>query len=156
MQKSIISSYLLILGALIGIEIAAGAFVAPVIFYASNYIGEGVLSHFQSGILMTQVFLKYNLTLMLCIVLMWLMELYMYKIGKKDMLSFILLIGICISGGLFVFYYTPFILQAQKLGESMLLDPQFQNMHKASEIDIKALILLQIMLLFRKVWIVCK
>ena len=57
------SFYLFLLGICIGSELAIGIFMAPVIFYPSQYIGEGVLSHYQSGQLMTQVFLKYNILL---------------------------------------------------------------------------------------------
>ncbi|MCD8545194.1 MAG: hypothetical protein LRY52_10250 [Sulfurospirillum cavolei] len=55
-MKSLTSLYLMVLGVALGVEIAAGAFVAPVIFFPQKYLGEGVLTHFQSGILMTQVF----------------------------------------------------------------------------------------------------
>ena len=57
--------YVVMLGIAIGVEIAAGAFIAPVIFFPQKYLGEGVLTHFQSGILMTQVFLKTNMLLMI-------------------------------------------------------------------------------------------
>ncbi|EAH7779714.1 DUF4149 domain-containing protein, partial [Campylobacter coli] len=49
---------LFLLAAMIGIELILGIVVAPVIFYPANLIGEGVLSHFQSGLMMTQIFIK--------------------------------------------------------------------------------------------------
>ncbi|MCD8478315.1 MAG: DUF4149 domain-containing protein [Sulfurospirillum sp.] len=60
-MKSFTLLYLGFLGIAIGVEIAAGALVAPIIFFPQKYLGEGVLTHFQSGILMTQVFLKMNI-----------------------------------------------------------------------------------------------
>jgi len=62
-MRSFMVIYLVMLGIAMGVEIAAGAFIAPVIFFPQKYLGEGVLSHFQSGILMTQVFLKMNLVI---------------------------------------------------------------------------------------------
>ncbi|EAL7925103.1 DUF4149 domain-containing protein, partial [Campylobacter coli] len=49
---------LFLLAAMIGIELILGIVVTPVIFYPANLIGEGVLSHFQSGLMMTQIFIK--------------------------------------------------------------------------------------------------
>ncbi|MGB2553916.1 DUF4149 domain-containing protein, partial [Campylobacter sp. MOP51] len=55
--------YLLLLAALIGIEISIGAFVAPTLFYPQSIIGDGILTHFQSGLLMTNIFVKFNYVL---------------------------------------------------------------------------------------------
>ncbi len=156
MQKSITASYLLFLGAIVGIEFACGALIAPVIFYPSAYIGEGVLSHFQSGLLMTQVFLRFNLILMGFITLAWGFELYMFKLKKHDRYTIGLLALISICAYLFVFYYTPHILEAQKMGESAIKTADFASYHKQSEMSMKALIMLQIALLFRRVWILSK
>ncbi|HEF3520623.1 TPA: DUF4149 domain-containing protein, partial [Campylobacter jejuni] len=49
---------LFLLGSIIGVELILGIVVAPVIFYPANLIGEGVLSHFQSGLMMTRIFIK--------------------------------------------------------------------------------------------------
>ena len=73
------SFYLFLLGICIGAELAIGIFMAPVIFYPSQYIGEGVLSHYQSGQLMTQVFLKYNILLIFISSLILLFEIVNLK-----------------------------------------------------------------------------
>lgn len=156
MQKSLIASYFLFLGAIIGIEFAVGALIAPIIFYPAQFIGDGVLTHFQSGILMTQVFLRFNIILLVFVFLAWGFEAYMYKIGKRDLWTFILLIGISICAYLFVFYFTPFILEAQKQGAEATTTTQFAKMHKGSEFDMKALMVLQIALLFRRVWVILR
>lgn len=156
MQKSLIASYFLFLGAIIGIEFAAGALIAPVIFYPAQFLGDGVLTHFQSGILMTQVFLRFNIILLVFIFIAWGFEAYMYKIGKKDLWTFMLLICVSISAYMFVFYFTPFILEAQKNGAEATVTAEFAKMHKGSEYDMKALMMLQIALLFRRVWILIK
>lgn len=156
MKKSLVASYFLFLGAVIGIEFAAGALIAPIIFFPAQFIGDGVLTHFQSGILMTQVFLRFNIILLVFVLLAWAFEAYMYKIGEKDLWTFLLLIGISICAYLFVFYFTPFILEAQKQGAEATVSTEFTKMHKGSEFDMKALMMLQIALLFRRVWIILR
>ncbi len=153
MQKSLTASYFLFLGAIIGIEFACGALIAPIIFYPAKFIGQGVLSHFQSGILMTQVFLRFNIILMAFTLCAWVFEAYMFKIGKKDIISMVLVLLMSLCAYLFVFYYTPHILEAQSIGESAIKTPEFASYHKQSEITMKALMMLQILLLFRRFWI---
>ena len=61
--------YLWCLGVMVGMELAAGIFVAPVIFFPQKLLGEGVLSHFQSGLLMTDIFVRMEMILLIfCIV----------------------------------------------------------------------------------------
>ncbi len=156
MQKSISGIYFVFLGAMIGAEFAAGAMLAPVIFYPEAFIGEGVLTHFQSGMLMTQVFLKLNIMLIIWTMLAWCYELYSLKFGTKDVASFLILIIISAGVYLFIFYFTPFIVEAQKQGEQAIGTEQFASIHKASEIDLKALMMLQLMLFFRRFWLMFK
>ncbi|PID48102.1 MAG: hypothetical protein CR967_01470 [Proteobacteria bacterium] len=157
MSRSLSASYLLFIGIIIGIEFAAGALIASVIFYPAKFIGQGVLSHFQSGILMTQVFLRFNIILLIFVALAWAYEAYMYKIGKKDLWTFLLLIGVSVCAYLFVFYFTPYILDIQRQSnESLIKTPEFVKMHKGSEIDMKVLMMLQLGLFFRRFWVLYK
>lgn len=151
MQRQIISIYLLMLGILIGIELAAGAFIAPVIFYPAPFIGDGVLTHFQSGQIMSQIFLRYNLLLIYATILLVFFEIYLF-IKQKDKISIVLMLLIIICAYLFVFYYTPFIMEAQKLGESSIKTAQFAKMHTSSEWAMKILMIFQTILFFRKIF----
>jgi len=58
MPKKLWIPYLILLGATLGAALCAGAFSAPVIFHADDLLGGGVLSHYQEGLVMTQIFLK--------------------------------------------------------------------------------------------------
>lgn len=156
MQKSISSIYFTILGAMIGIEVAVGALMAPVIFFPAQFLGDGVLTHFQSGILMTQVFLKYNIILLLSVMIAWAYEAYMFKVGKKDIASFLLLMLVTTCAFLFVLYFTPFILHAQKLGADATTTAEFASMHTQSEWDMKVLMLAQLGLFIRRFWVLFK
>ncbi|WP_411648036.1 DUF4149 domain-containing protein, partial [Campylobacter coli] len=74
---------LFLLAAMIGIELILGIVVAPVIFYPANLIGEGVLSHFQSGLMMTQIFIKMGYLLIFVSIINLLFEIYSF--AKEDM-----------------------------------------------------------------------
>ncbi|WP_096016456.1 DUF4149 domain-containing protein [Campylobacter lanienae] len=145
------SFYLFLLGICIGVELAIGIFMAPVIFYPSQYIGEGVLSHYQSGQLMTQVFLKYNILLIFISSLILLFEIVNLKGSESfnyKISAFFLSLIIALLAMSFVFYFTPYILQAQKIGAEATATAEFISMHKASEFVMKAMLLAQVALFF--------
>ncbi|WP_096014806.1 DUF4149 domain-containing protein [Campylobacter lanienae] len=145
------SFYLFLLGICIGAELAIGIFMAPVIFYPSQYIGEGVLSHYQSGQLMTQVFLKYNILLIFISSLILLFEIVNLKGSESfnyKISAFFLSLIISLLAMSFVFYFTPYILQAQKIGAEATATVEFVSMHKASEFVMKAMLLAQVALFF--------
>lgn len=146
------SIYLFLLASLVGIELALGMFVAPVIFYPSSLIGEGVLTHFQSGILMSQIFIKCNYALLFVAVWAILYELFYIKkdfcLHIKISSIFLALINLTLTIA-FVYYFTDFILSAQAQGESATIgNAEFDAMHKASEYVMKLMIVSQILLFF--------
>ena len=51
----------------------------------------------------------------------------------------------------FVFYFTPYILDAQKIGAEATATAEFASMHKASEFVMKAMMLAQVVLFFIRV-----
>lgn len=153
-MRSFMVIYLVMLGIAIGVEIAAGAFIAPVIFFPQKYLGEGVLSHFQSGILMTQVFLKMNLVIGFAALYSIIYEVQVFMMRKNyDFLSFFLSLVIVVGTGLFLFYYTPFIVHAQQLGAMETTTEAFATMHKQSEWVMKALMVAQFGLFIRRSWL---
>lgn len=153
-MRSFTVMYLAVLGIAIGVEIAAGAFIAPVIFFPHKYLGDGVLTHFQSGILMTQVFLKMNLLIGFVALYSIIYEVQVFMIRKNDdLFSFIASVIAVILTGLFLFYYTPFIVHAQQLGSMETTTEAFATMHKQSEWVMKALMVTQFGLLIRRGWL---
>lgn len=150
-MKSLMVIYLAMLGVAIGVEIAAGAFIAPVIFFPQKYLGEGVLTHFQSGILMTQFFLKMNILIGFVALYSIIYEVQVWMMCKNyDLLSFVLSLVIVLSTGLFLFYYTPFIVHAQQLGAVETTTELFAKMHKESEWAMKFLMVAQVSLFIRR------
>ena len=154
MARSVMCVYLVLLGMAIGVEIAAGAFIAPVIFFPQKYLGDDVLSHFQSGILMTQVFLKMNLFIGFITLFSVIYEVQVWMSHKRSdivALSFSLIMAL--MTGLFLFYYTPFIVQAQQLGALETATEAFSKMHKESEWVMKILMVSQFGLFVRRAWL---
>jgi len=153
LQKSFFITYLLLIGLCVGAELSVGALVAPVIFFPSGFLGEGVLSHFQSGVLMTQVFLRFNVLLMVCTSLIVIYEIYMSASKNRDFISAFLLF-VVLSGALaFVLYFTPYIVEAQKAGAAATGTADFKKIHELSELVIKVVLVGQIALFFRRVWV---
>lgn len=136
-----------LLAGVIFVELFLGIVVAPIIFFPSEIIGDGVLSHFQSGLLMTQIFIKFNYLLLFVSVFSVFYELFNNKLlSFRVILSVLILICACV----FVFYYTDKILDFQALGESVIANSDFQKYHKHSEIIFKLMAILQSILFFTK------
>ena len=154
MVRSVMCVYLVLLGMAIGVEIAAGAFIAPVIFFPQKYLGDDVLSHFQSGILMTQVFLKMNLFIGFITLFSVIYEVQVWMSHKRsDIIALSFSLIMALMTGLFLFYYTPFIVQAQQLGALETATEAFSKMHKESEWVMKILMVSQFGLFLRRAWL---
>lgn len=128
--------YIWILGITIGAIISSGAFSANVIFNANNFGVE--ISKFQSGILMTQIFLKLNILLIVVAFIIAIFETFALRLSSNTKTTKIILFlsgaisVICIL--LFSLYYTPFIVEQQQIGEAATKSSEFYAMHKQSEI----------------------
>ena len=154
MARSVMCVYLVLLGMAIGVEIAAGAFIAPVIFFPQKYLGDDVLSHFQSGILMTQVFLKMNLFIGFITLFSVIYEVQVWMSHKRsDIIALSFSLIMALMTGLFLFYYTPFIVHAQQLGALETATEAFSTMHKESEWVMKILMVSQFGLFLRRAWL---
>ncbi|MCR6594064.1 DUF4149 domain-containing protein [Campylobacter insulaenigrae] len=144
--------YLFLLASLIGIEISIGVLLAPTIFYPEKFIGEGVLTHFQSGLLMTNIFIKFNYVLLGVSILSILVEIFSFKNKhysfKINFSKFILSLIILALSLLFVFYFSAYVLQAQNLGEEATQTQEFIKIHGASEVVMKIIMFSQLALFF--------
>lgn len=144
---------LFLLASIIGVELILGIVVAPTIFFPQNLIGEGVLSHFQSGLMMTQIFIKMGYLLIFVSVVNFLYEIYsLIKDEMKFQIKFskfMLSLLILILSLIFVFYFTNTIIELQNLGENAATKTQeFISIHNASEVVIKIILIMQVFLYF--------
>lgn len=147
--------YLFLLALVIGFEVFAGAIVAPAIFFPTQIIGEGVLSDFQSGQLMTVIFVKMGKILMIVSIISFLFEMinlannrtqsFTLKFSSMAISAINLLLAI-----VFVLVFTDYILTAQAGGVEATQTAEFAQIHGASELTIKILMFLQMALFFLK------
>lgn len=147
--------YLFLLAGLVGVELSLGVFVAPAIFYPQRFGLEGVLTHFQSGVIMTQIFIKYNYFLIILSTFFMLFELLNARKNERFNIKISRLALAFINLALalvFVFYFTDFIITAQQKGEAFTIaNADFNAIHKASEYVMKLMMIAQILLFFMQV-----
>jgi len=141
--------YLILLSATLGVGLSIGAFVAPVIFSADSLLGGGVLSHYQEGVVMTQIFLKMNWLVNATSIAILVIEGYHFLRFYRDKITFYFAFITVWTGFMFTLYYTPQILEFQKQGISILDNKLFQNVHLMSELDFKVFIIALTVLLGR-------
>ena len=145
--------YLFLLSVLIGFELFAGIAVAPAIFHPENSVGTGVLSQFQSGQIMSGIFIKMNKFLLIVSILSFLFEMINFANNKAQKFnikfSTIAMINLLLALA-FILYFTDYILNAQSIGVSAIQTDEFRQIHSASELCIKILLVLQVILFFIK------
>jgi len=129
--------YIVILFITLGAVLCSGIFVASTIFNSKDFLNEAVLTRFQEGLLMTEVFLKLNGLIHLCIAAILLVELYRFKSFDRDYILLAAAFVAVFSGLLFTQYYTPDILAMQALGPQATQTAAFDAVHKGSEIAFK-------------------
>lgn len=151
-QKIFITLYLLLLGISIGAILISGVVVAPVVFHASDYLPLKELSRYESGLIMTQVFVQLNLLLNTTAILVLLYEVFHIRVYGFCYLGSIsaLIAVVCIV--LFTQYYTPYILEAQAQGSTILHSAKFEAMHVGSERDFKFLLVALLVLFCARVY----
>ena len=125
--------YLFLIASLVGVEISIGAFVAPTIFFPDNLIGSGVLTHFQSGQLMSAIFVKYNKFLIAICVISLIFEMVKFNNNKK--LSF-------------YNRFSTLMIALLNHGAAATVTTQFLQIHKASEWCMKIMMIAQVFLFF--------
>ncbi|BAF70145.1 DUF4149 domain-containing protein [Nitratiruptor sp. SB155-2] len=149
-------TYMMLLGVTLGLVVTLGAFVAPVVFHANSYIGENLLNHFQMGLVMTAIFVKSNYLLNTTAIAIIVRESYDYKRFIRDRIVLPSAATAVLMIFLFTLYYTKQIVAFQAKGSSVINDPLFQSLHKASEIDFGLLGFSLLLLLGRRLYLQCK
>jgi len=146
---AIFKLYLLMLGAIAGMILALGALVAPVVFHSNDFIASELLSHYQMGLIMSEIFerFSYILATAMLFVAMFEWRSFWYERDKyTSMIVFVLLS----TSLLFISYYLPDILRMQALGESATQTKAFIGMHKGSEMAFHILLIAFSALLYRR------
>lgn len=155
-MRAIFSIYIFIIAALIGIELSLGALVAPVVFFPQQIIGEGVLSHFQSGQLMSEIFARYGGILIAVSVICLVFEMINFNNNKSQsfrlrLSTLMLTLVNIILALLFVLYFTDYVINAQKIGAEATTTQEFAQIHAVSEWCMKLIVVFQAVLFFAKI-----
>ena len=149
MPKKLWIPYMILLGTTLGASLCAGVFAAPVIFHADELLGGGVLSHYQEGVIMTQIFLKLGWLVNLTCAAILVAEGYHFLRFYRDQITFYSAFVTVWTGFMFTLYYMPQIVEFQRQGESILSNEVFQNTHMMSEWDFKIFVVALTILLGR-------
>ncbi|WP_187903562.1 DUF4149 domain-containing protein [Helicobacter pylori] len=152
MKKFGLGVYLLLLGILGGSLITLGMMVAPIVFKAPSILPEFNLTLFESGKLMSQIIVRFNFLLGAIGFVVLLYEIISFIYDKRSLVYLILGVAIGALCLLFVFYYTPYILNAQKVGEAAIQSAEFTRSHAQSEWLFKELLVLVCALFFLRLF----
>jgi uncharacterized membrane protein len=152
-KKAIIDiTYLLLLAMTAGAVLILGAFVAAVVFHSEAYLTLPLLSRYEEGKIMGEIFRRFTYWAYFMSVVIAVYEVSRYKVMQIDKISILSALGSLGTLLLFSAVYTPKILEYQARGESAI-DASFEALHKASEIDFKILLVMLIILFSRRAYI---
>jgi len=143
-------SYLVILAATFGAVIVLGAIAAPVIFNPNKILVDISLDHFNSGIIMGEIFHRFSYWIYFVATVVIVYEAAMYKLGQRDAIAFGSAITVIFSSLMFSAVYSPKILSMQAIGVEATQSDTFRNVHLASELDFKILAVGLIVLFIRR------
>ncbi len=138
------------LAASFGAVIILGAVVAPVVFNPNKILVDISLDHYNSGIIMGEVFHRFSYWLYVVASVVILYEAAMYKIGQRDAIAFASGVTVVFSSLMFSSVYSPKILAMQAIGVEATQSDTFANIHMASELDFKILAVALLVLFVRR------
>lgn len=144
-----VTLYLLTIAATLGVVLVLGIVVAPVIFH-SNSVLPGLLSRYEEGMLMAEIFRRFGYWVSFMAVMVLLFELNEYRRQRRDRWVIMsALLGIT-TMLMFSTVYVPKILAMQAEGAASTATEAFASLHRASELDFKILAVTLIVLFVRR------
>ena len=142
--------YLIVLAATFGAVIVLGAIVAPVVFHTDKILVGMLIDHYNAGIIMGEIFHRFSYWIYFVAISVVVYEAALYKMGKRDAISFGAAVTVVFSSLMFSSVYAPKILAMQALGVEATQSDTFANIHIASEIDFKILAVGLLVLFIRR------
>lgn len=144
--------YLLLIGMTAGAVVVLGVFVAAVVFHSELYLTVPLLSRYEEGKMMGEIFRRFIYWGYFMTVVIAAYEVSRYKVMQIDKVAILSALGSVGTLLLFSAVYTPKILEYQARGESAI-DESFEALHKASEIDFKILLVMLLLLFGRRAYL---
>jgi hypothetical protein len=140
MIKFFASFYLFCLAAAAMGVFLLGALVAPILFHSEVVLGVKLLSRFDAGLMMSEIFSRFNYILLATAALIIAFEGFL-AVNKKNSKSMLLLSTLnVLTIGVYAFIFTPKIIAFQAMGEEALNSSAFESVHKLAEFDFKILL----------------
>ncbi|MDP1785505.1 MAG: DUF4149 domain-containing protein [Sulfuricurvum sp.] len=153
-KKAIIDIfYLLAMGMTIGAVLILGAFVAAVVFHSEMFLSIPILSRYEEGKLMGEIFRRFSYWAYSMAAIIAVYEISRYKVMQIDKISILSALGAIGTLLLFSAVYTPKMLEFQQQGEMVMMNNAFESLHKASEIDFKILLVMLTILFGRRAYL---
>lgn len=143
--------YLLLIAMTAGAVLVLGPLVAAVVFHSEHFLTEPLLSRYEEGKIMGEIFLRFSYWGYFMAAVITLYEISRYKVMQIDRIAILSALGSVGTLLLFSAVYTPKILEYQSRGEAAI-DESFEALHKASEIDFKILLLMLLILFGRRTY----
>lgn len=145
-------TYLLLIAMTAGAVLVLGAFVAAVVFHSEAYLTVPLLSRYEEGKIMGEIFRRFTYWAYFMSVIIAVYEVARYKVMQIDKIAILSALGSIGTLLLFSAVYTPKILEYQTRGE-LAIDDSFEALHKASEIDFKILLVMLLILFGRRAYL---
>ena len=133
--------YLLLIAMSLGAILVLGIFVTATIFHSNEYLSTVMLTHYDQGLLMTEIFRRFAYFLTFLAFAVFVFEGNEYKRGRRDKISMISAFFIIATALMFSGVYTPEIMALQDQGMEATQSEAFESLHLGSEVDFKVLAL---------------
>jgi uncharacterized membrane protein len=144
--------YLLLVGMTAGAVVILGVFVAAVVFHSELYLSVPLLSRYEEGQIMGEIFRRFSYWGYFMTAVIAVYEVSRYKVMQIDKIAILSALGSIGTLLLFSAVYVPKILEYQARGEAAI-DGSFEALHKASEIDFKILLVALLILFLRRAYL---
>lgn len=144
--------YILLIAMTAGAVLVLGVFVAAVVFHSEVYLTLPLLSRYEEGKIMGEIFHRFTYWAYFMSIIITLYEVSRYKVMQIDKISILSALGAIGTLLLFSAVYTPKILEYQARGEAAI-DASFEALHQASEMDFKILLLMLLILFSRRAYL---
>jgi hypothetical protein len=152
-KKAIIDViYVMLLAMTAGAVLVLGAVVAAVVFHSESFLSIPILSRYEEGKIMGEIFLRFSYWAYFMTFVIALYEVSRYFVMQLDRVAILSAFLSVFTLMMFSGVYVPKILEYQSRGESAM-DASFETLHKASELDSKLLLVALLVLASRRIYL---
>ena len=152
-KKAIIDViYVMLLTMTAGAVLVLGAVVAAVVFHSESFLSIPILSRYEEGKIMGEIFLRFSYWAYFMTFVISLYEVSRYFVMQLDRVSILSAFLAVFTLMMFSGVYVPKIMEYQARGE-LAMDESFETLHKASELDSKLLLVALLVLASRRIYL---